>query len=124
MTNFKKDKTLVVGASEKTDRYANIAVRKLRQFNHRVIALGNKVGKILDTPIIKERKSFRTVDTVTLYINKTIQKEYYVYLLSLKPRRIIFNPGTENPEFYAILKENNISYEEACTLVLLNTGQY
>lgn len=78
----------------------------------------------MDIPIETEKLDFHAVDTVTLYLNPNAQKEYYDYILSLKPRRVIFNPGTENPEFYAILKENNIAFEASCTLVLLATNQY
>ena len=75
-------------------------------------------------PIETEKIDFHGVDTVTLYLNPKAQQEYYDYILSLKPRRVIFNPGTENPELYKILEANNIKYEVACTLVLLATNQY
>ena len=78
----------------------------------------------LDITIETEKIPFKGVDTVTLYINPTVQREYYDYIISLHPRRVIFNPGTENPEFYTLLEENDIQYEVACTLVLLATNQY
>ncbi|GAL66544.1 hypothetical protein JCM19301_3022 [Jejuia pallidilutea] len=67
---------------------------------------------------------YKAIHTVTLYLNPNRQKAYYNYIVSLQPKRVIFNPGTENPEFYNILKENNIAFEAACTLVLLSTNQY
>ncbi len=74
--------------------------------------------------ITKERIAYKEIDTITLYLNSSRQKDFYEYILSLNPRRVIFNPGTENPEFYKILKNNKIEFEVACTLVLLGTNQY
>ncbi|WP_452228170.1 MULTISPECIES: CoA-binding protein [unclassified Lacinutrix] len=117
-------KTLVFGASLKPNRYSNMALQKLVNYGHETVAFGMKAGEesgvIIDTVL----KPYEGLDTVTLYLNPTRQKAYYDYIISLKPNRVIFNPGTENPEFYAILKENNIAFEEACTLVLLSTKQY
>ena len=117
-------KTLVIGASENPDRYSNLAVKKLTAYNHPVIALGNRAGKIGDTIIETEKSAFTDVDTVTLYLNPLHQKAYYDYILSLHPRRIIFNPGAENDELEALARQNGIATQEACTLVLLSTGQY
>ncbi len=117
-------KTLVIGASEKEERYANKAIRQLRQHKHPVVAIGPRKGKVLDVEFDKEKKDFKEVDTITLYVGPKNQPEYYDYIVDLKPRRVIFNPGTENEELYAILKENNIASEIACTLVLLSTNQY
>lgn len=117
-------KTLVIGASEKPDRYSNKAIRMLRQFNHEVVAIGMKPGKVEDVSFSNERQLFENVHTVTLYINPTIQNDYEDYILSLKPKRVIFNPGTENPGFEKKLRENGIEPVEACTLVLLSTHQY
>lgn len=116
--------TLVVGASEKTDRYSNKAIRLLLENGFNVIGLGNREGKVENVSIFKNRESFKNIDTITLYINPRIQKEYYEYLLKLKPRRIIFNPGTENPEFEKMAIQAGIETLEACTLVLLRLGQY
>ena len=69
-------------------------------------------------------KQYKSIDTITLYLNPKRQKDYYDYIVSLNPKRVIFNPGAENPEFYSILRENNIYFEEACSLVLLSTNQY
>ena len=87
-------------------------------------AIGLKTGVVENVLIEKDLVKFKNIHTVSLYINKLRQKEYYDYIISLKPKRVIFNPGTENPDFYRILKSNHISYFEACTLVLLSTNQY
>jgi Predicted CoA-binding protein len=117
-------KTLVLGASENPARYSYLAINKLRSHQHPVVAIGRKKGKVLDVEIDTEKKSVETIDTVTLYLNPTHQKEYYDYILSLRPKRIIFNPGAENEELYNLAKTNGIQPMEACTLVLLSTGQY
>lgn len=119
-----KDKTLVIGASEKEDRYSNKAIQMLRSHKHEVRAIGAREGKVLDVPIHKEKEIFDDIDTVTLYLNPKRQAAYYDYIISLKPRRVIFNPGTENEEFYKLLQAENIEKDEACTLVLLSTNQY
>jgi predicted CoA-binding protein len=117
-------KTLVIGASEKPERYSFKAIKLLTKNNHEVIALGNKKGFIDQTEIITERKNHENIHTVTLYIGPKIQPEYYDYIISLKPKRIIFNPGTENEEFIKIAKENNIQTIEDCTLVMLNSETF
>ena len=117
-------KTLVLGASLKPDRYSNMAINKLRRYNHTVKAFGIKAGEVSDVTIDTELMPYENLDTVTLYLNPQRQKDYYDYIISLKPKRVIFNPGTENPEFYALLKQSNIEYEVACTLVLLSINQY
>lgn len=119
-----KKKTLVLGASDKTDRYSNRAVKQLIIHGHPVIALGSKESFIDNTPIQKNKVLVDNIDTVTLYLNPARQKEYYDYILSLKPKRIIFNPGTENEAFEKLAQTNNIQTIEACTLVMLSTGQY
>ncbi|MBC7948759.1 MAG: CoA-binding protein [Chitinophagaceae bacterium] len=119
-----KKKTLVLGASDNPSRYSFLAVQKLRRFDHPVEAIGRKDTRVSDVIIHKEKKAFEDIDTVTLYLNPSHQKEYYDYIISLKPRRIIFNPGTENDELESLAKKNNIQSIEACTLVLLSTGQY
>ncbi len=117
-------KTLVLGASLNPARYSNMAIIRLTQNGHTVNAVGQKEGEVAEVCITKEKKAFKEIDTITLYLNSKRQADYYEYIISLKPRRVIFNPGTENPEFYNILKENNIEFEVACTLVLLGTNQY
>lgn len=117
-------KTLVLGATTNKDRYAYKAIHSLIGKSHQVVAIGAKKGMALDIPIETEKIPYHGVDTVTLYLNPQHQREYYDYIISLNPRRVVFNPGTENPEFYTLLKENGIDYEVACTLVLLATNQY
>ena len=116
--------TLVIGASANPARYSNLAVQKLIAHKHQVIALGSRDGLIGNTLIETEKKPFEGIDTVTLYLNPIRQLEYYDYILSLRPRRIIFNPGAENDELNQLALKNGIYTEEACTLVLLSTGQY
>lgn len=117
-------KTLVFGASLKPNRYSNMALLRLEQYGHEVKAYGIKEGLVNDIEIENELISYDDIDTVTMYLNPKVQEAYYDHILSLRPKRVIFNPGTENPEFYKILDENNINYEVACTLVLLGTNQY
>ena len=117
-------KTLVLGASLKQDRYSNIAIHKLRENKYQVVAIGMREGVVKDVAITTEKKMFEAIDTVTLYLNKSRQEAYYDYILSLNPRRVIFNPGTENPEFYTLLTQHQVAFETACTLVLLGTNQY
>ena len=117
-------KTLVLGASENPERYSWLAVKRLLSHNHPVMAIGKKEGKIHGIDILKEKKTVNDIDTVTLYLNSQHQKDYYDYLLSLKPKRIIFNPGAENEELESMARKNGIETLEACTLVLLATGQY
>ena len=121
---MEKKKTLVLGASQNTARYSNLAIKSLRNHEHPVVAIGRKEGAVGDTPITTEQKPIEDIDTITLYLNPTNQKPYYNYILSLHPRRIIFNPGTENEELYDLALQNGILPREACTLVLLSTGQY
>jgi len=121
---MEKNKTLVLGASENTARYSNMAIKRLRQHQQPVVAIGNKEGKVDDVTIIKEHPEMNDVDTVTLYLNPMNQKPYYDYVLSLQPRRIIFNPGTENEELERLAAKQGIDVLEACTLVMLGTGQY
>src|SRR6476469_7553980 len=117
-------KTLVLGASSNPQRYSYLAIKRLRNHNHPTVAIGRKNGMVGDIEIGMEKLPFEQVDTITLYLNATNQKPYYDYILSLKPKRIIFNPGAENDELYDLAKSNGIYPMEACTLVLLSTGQY
>ncbi len=117
-------KTLVFGASLKLDRYSNLVVNRLVDQNIETKAFGLKSGEIKGTKIDANLDNFRNIDTITLYIGAARQPDYYGDILKIDPRRVIFNPGTENPEFYKILKDNGIEVEVACTLVLLATGQY
>ncbi|MFP2996559.1 CoA-binding protein [Spongiivirga sp. MCCC 1A20706] len=117
-------KTLVFGASLKPERYSNIAINRLVDAKYSVVAYGLRKGTVVGVEIDTELQKYKDLDTVTLYLNPKRQKEYYDYFISLNPHRIIFNPGTENPELYQLLNENNIDFEVACTLVLLSTNQY
>ncbi|HEY6902294.1 MAG TPA: CoA-binding protein [Puia sp.] len=117
-------KTLVLGASDNPDRYSYLAMNRLRGKGHPVVAIGRKHVRVGDVEIGTEKKAHADVDTVTLYLSAKNQKEYYDYILSLHPKRIIFNPGAENPELERLAKENGIEPMEACTLVLLSTGQF
>lgn len=117
-------KTIVIGASPKADRYSYKAVKMLEKNHHEVIPLGFENAKIDNLTIETDWKDYEAIDTITLYLNPIRQKAYYDYILKQKPKRIIFNPGTENPELEKIAKDNKIEPLEACTLVLLSTGQY
>lgn len=117
-------KTLVLGASENKQRYSNIAMNMLKDYKHEVVAVGNRKGEVSGIPFSKEKKEFKDVDTVTLYLGPQNQPEYFDYVDSLEPRRVIFNPGTENPDWIKHLQERGIETEVACTLVLLRTNQY
>lgn len=116
--------TLVLGASPKEERYANRAVYSLLAHGHPVVAVGARSGSIGSTPILTDLPADLEVDTVTLYLSAANQRGWYDRLLALRPRRIIFNPGAENPELAALAARSGIGTEEACTLVLLATGQY
>ena len=120
----KKKKTLVLGASDNPSRYSYLAINRLRSHGHPVVAIGKKNAMVADVPIEKEKKDWKDVATVTLYLNPTHQQQYYDYILSLKPKRIIFNPGAENDELADLAIKNGITPIEACTLVLLSTNQY
>ena len=117
-------KTLVIGASTNPNRYSYLAIQRLVSAQQPVVAIGLKKGVVEGVEFETEKLPFEDIDTVTLYIGAKHQLDYYHYIVSLQPKRVIFNPGTENPELYTILKENNIEVEVACTLVLLSTNQY
>lgn len=117
-------KTLVLGASLNPGRYSNLAINRLVSKKQEVVAIGLKEGDVAGIHIDKDLLPYENVDTVTLYLNPKRQQQYYDYILSLEPKRVIFNPGTENPEFYLLLGKNNIEIEVACTLVLLSMDQY
>ena len=117
-------KTLVIGASLNPDRYSNKAVLMLSNAGIPVTAFGLKKGSISNIQINTALKSYKNIHTVTIYLNPIHQEAYYDYIIKLKPKRVIFNPGTENPIFYRLLRESKVYYEIACTLVLLSTNQY
>jgi predicted CoA-binding protein len=117
-------KTLVLGASANPSRYSYLAVNLLQTKGHEVIAIGKREGKVGQVQVETEAKNINDLDTVTLYLNAGNQKQYYDYIFSLYPKRIIFNPGAENEELSSMAREKGILPQEACTLVLLSTGQY
>lgn len=117
-------RTLVFGASLKPNRYSNYAIQRFVANAYDVVAFGLKEGEVSGVKIDNKLMPYMDIHTITLYLNPMRQKDYYDFMVSLKPERIIFNPGTENPELYEILEENNIPFEAACTLVLLSTNQY
>lgn len=117
-------KTLVLGASLKPSRYSNLAVNRLVDRNIETEAFGLRAGEIRGIPVKTDFEGFEDIHTVTLYVGARHQSDYADHILRLDPERVIFNPGTENPEMYDILRKNGIEVEVACTLVLLGTGQY
>ena len=121
---MKTKKTLVLGASGNPSRYSYLAIHKLRSHGHPVVAVGRKTALVGDTEITTAREPVEDIDTVTLYMNEQHQREYYDYILSLKPKRIIFNPGAENEELRKLAEKNGIKTLDACTLVMLSTNQY
>jgi|SRR6218665_275854 len=121
---MKNKKTLVLGATTKTDRYAYRAVNSLVDKGHSVIAIGQNQGEVAGVKIYTKQIPLANIDTVTLYLNPKNQRDYYNYIIEAQPKRVVFNPGTENPELYQLLKANGIEVEVACTLVLLATNQY
>ena len=117
-------KTLVLGATTNPERYAYLATMRLSQQGHEVVPVGIKQGEINGIPILQGQPEVPEVDTITLYLGPERQREYYDYLLSLQPKRIIFNPGTENPELVLLAKKKGIETVEGCTLVMLSIGSY
>ena len=121
---MEKKKTLVIGASSNPSRYSYLAVQKLSALQYPVVALGAHEGAIGSTVIETQSKPFDHIDTVTLYLHPAKQAQYYDYIFSLQPKRIIFNPGAENEIFAQAAAQKGITAINACTLVLLSTGQY
>ncbi len=121
---MKNKKTLVLGASAKPEKYAFKAITMLVEKGHSVLAIGQNTGEVAGVKIYTKAIPLSKVNTVTLYLNALRQREYYNYIIEAKPKRVIFNPGTENSEFYELLELNKIKVEVACTLVLLATNQY
>ena len=118
------DKTLVLGASLNPERYSNRAIKQLVHSDIETVAVGLREGAVSGVPIATKPLPFKDVDTITLYLNAKRQQAYYDYIIDLKPKRVIFNPGTENTALENLLEQQGINYEHACTLVLLGTGQY
>lgn len=116
--------TLVLGASNNPQRYSYLAMHRLKAHGHPVFAIGKKEGSVNNIDIVTGTPPFKDIHTVTLYLNPTNQKPYYDYILSLAPKRIIFNPGTENDELVSLAEEKGIKVMDACTLVMLSVNQY
>lgn len=117
-------KTLVLGATPNPDRYAYIATKRLLRYNHPVVLVGIKEGEIEGHKILTGTPHIDGVDTVTLYVGTRNLSPYFDYILGLKPKRIIFNPGTEHGELIRRAHENGIETEIGCTLVMLSAGGY
>lgn len=116
--------TLVLGASANPQRYSFLAINKLTAHGHPVSAVGLREGQVGNVPLVTGQPALENVDTITLYLSAANQRQYYDYILSLHPKRIIFNPGAENPELEELAIQHQITPLDACTLVMLSTGQY
>lgn len=117
-------KTLVFGASLKPERYSHIALNMLLEYGHDVVAIGGREGKVSGVKIQKGHPALKDIETITLYMGAARQEEHFDYLIGLSPKRVIFNPGTENVKFEQLLQTAGIFTQRACTLVLLRTEQY
>lgn len=117
-------KTLILGASPNPARYAYLAANMLKSKGHEIVNVGIKKGEVAGVEIEEPGRVHPDIDTITLYIGPHLQSQYYDYILQTKPKRVVFNPGTENAELESLLEANAIAPVEACTLVLLSTGQY
>ena len=117
-------KTLVLGGSTNPGRYSNRAIRKLLSHGHSVVSIGNREGTVADVSIEKGTPDFEDIHTVTIYLSAKNQQQYHDYIIGLKPRRIIFNPGAENSELAALAGKENIEVVEYCTLILLDTNTF
>lgn len=114
---------LVLGASTRSDRYSNMAMRKLEAKGYAVFSLGIREGRVGHMKIQSEQFAIDNLYAISLYLNPSNQIDYYDYIITLKPEKVIFNPGTENRSLEALLVKHKIPYEHACTLVLLNLDQ-
>ena len=119
-------KTVIVGATPNTSRYAFMAAERLVEHDHEIVPIGIKRGVVLGKDIlpIRQTPEITDVHTITMYIGPMHQSEYYTYLLGLNPKRIIFNPGTENDEFMQLARDQEIEVVTGCTLVMLGVGNY
>jgi histidine triad (HIT) family protein len=122
--SMRNNKTLVFGASVNPERFSNKAIKMLKNHGHSIVAIGGRENEVDGTKILTGHPPLQGIDTITMYMGEDRQSEHETYLLSLNPRRIIFNPGAENRSFASKAKEIGIEVEEACTLVMLQTGQY
>lgn len=117
-------KTVVLGATPNPARYAFLATQRLTKYGHEAVPVGIRTGEIDGIAIQNGQPALENTDTVTLYIGPDRQPPYYDYIFSLQPKRIIFNPGTENPELKQLAEEKGIETVEGCTLVMLSIGGY
>lgn len=115
---------MVIGASTNPARYSYLVANKLVRKGYEIVNIGRKTGIVAGVSIEGTDQVYSDIDTVTLYVSPKNQSNYLEYILKTKPRRVIFNPGTENPGFANALEEQGVEVLEACTLVMLNTGQY
>jgi len=117
-------RTLVLGASPNPIRFSHTAVKSLVRHGHEVVPIGIREGEIMWQKIIVGKPKLKNIHTITLYLNPNNQKEYYDYIIELAPKRIIFNPGSENKDIIELAMKNNIEVSIACTLIMLNTNKY
>jgi predicted CoA-binding protein len=117
-------KTLILGATPNEGRYANLVANRLVQNGHPIVNVGLRTGEVAGVPIEKPEIIHNDIDTITLYVGPQNQERLYDYILKTRPKRIIFNPGTENAELRRMANDKGIATEYACTLVLLSIGQY
>ena len=119
-------KTMVMGASPNPNRFSHAVTLRLQQSGIETVPIGIRSGQIGNLNIVnlKERPQFNNIHTLTMYLNRINQRSWYQYMLELQPQRVIFNPGSENPDFYRMLDHEGIFYQEACTLVMLASGIY
>ncbi len=117
-------KIMVLGASPNRQRFSNTCVKSLIRYGYQVVPLGNREGEIAGHPIQLKRPQLKDIDTITIYLNAKNQEEYHDYVLGLKPRRIIFNPGAENPSLKEKAEKKDIEVVEDCTLIMLNSGYF
>ena len=119
-----KKKTLVIGGSLKPERYSNIAIRKLIRYGHPVVSVGLRNGEVEGVKIDTGRPDYEDIHTVTMYVGPANQPAFYDYILQTNPKRIVFNPGTENDDFEEMAKQKNIETIRHCTLVMLDQGLF
>lgn len=118
----------VLGASSDKTRYSYKAIEMLKEYGHRPIPINPRESEILGFKVVPDLgqlyQSGEKVDTLTMYVNPSISSKYESQILLLSPKRVIFNPGAENPDLEKVLEQNGIGVENACTLVLLRTHQF
>lgn len=121
---IEKPKTLILGATTNPNRYAYLAAESLHKKSFPFVLVGIKEGNVFEQPIQTSIPEHEEIDTVTLYVGAKNQEEWQDKIKALKPKRVIFNPGAENPPFAQELEQAGIEVLEACTLVMLSTNQY